>query len=229
MKYPKIKFSFSLKKDAFNLYHRLITKSPLPRHNLFQEILNYCRGKPTERKVFAWTKTFWHTKDQKIISLAIEDNQEVWDKIYAPIFFKRLEEKMQCSFDYPLKFITAYLSISPYSGYYFEKGFFFVNIQKGSFGGCTTVMHELMHYLFHKYWQIYCLKNGLPKNKIWEVKESLTVILNDIFQDKIICEDKGYDQHKNLRNFILKKWKGKDKNFKKMIDEVIKNEALLVF
>jgi len=54
------------------------------------------------------------------------------------------------------------------------------NIKKAASG----IYHELMHFLFHQnYWK-FCQKERLKENKIHILKESLTILLNEILEKK---------------------------------------------
>jgi len=48
----------------------------------------------------------------------------------------------------------------------------------------------------------------------------LTILLNLEFKDLWFVEDRGYDVHKELRNFISDEWK-KEKDFEKLLDKCI--------
>lgn len=96
----------------------------------------------------------------------------------------------------------------------------------------TIIIHELSHIYFYKYIES---KKFLEFNKIFntfdfistkeknELKEIITVIINDEFSDIIDSSDDGYPEHKEIRNNIIKLWrKNKNKDFDKWINNVIK-------
>ena len=72
---------------------------------------------------------------------------------------------------------------------------------------CIDVaMHELMHFMFHRYYDRICEEEGLTKNEMWDVKESFTVLLNLEFDDLRFQPDNGYPQHVKLREAIKESW-----------------------
>ncbi|MEK7202725.1 MAG: transglutaminase domain-containing protein, partial [Patescibacteria group bacterium] len=77
-------------------------------------------------------------------------------------------------------------------------------------------VHELLHFQTYAYWQKEVLKK-LSKEEFENLKEALTVVLNEEFMDL----DKGYLMHRDLRKELLKYWK-KNKDFNKLIKYGIK-------
>jgi hypothetical protein len=74
-----------------------------------------------------------------------------------------------------------------------------------------------MHLYFHEfYWKD--VEKKIGSKKTGDLKESLTVLLNSEFKDLFISPDLGYEEHKELRNFILKSWK-EEKDFEKLLDK----------
>jgi hypothetical protein len=85
--------------------------------------------------------------------------------------------------------------------------------------------HEVMHLFFHYYFDDYCIEKGLSKKQTSDLKEAVTVLLNLEFKDLIEIEDKGYTDHKFIRQIITDLWKSQQedkKDFLKLIDDVIK-------
>lgn len=68
----------------------------------------------------------------------------------------------------------------------------------------TTLIHELSHFMFRKYFVDFCYSIGCSKKDIEEIKEIVTIINNDVF-DKI--EDRGYEVHDFYREKAQKAWK----------------------
>lgn len=56
----------------------------------------------------------------------------------------------------------------------------------------------------------------MTKGEFENLKEALTVILNEEFMDLIVWPDKGYEIHKNFREKLLKFWRA-DNNFNRLI------------
>ena len=77
-----------------------------------------------------------------------------------------------------------------------------------------------MLFRSHKiYWDK--IESQIGKDKTGDLKEALTVLLNLEFKDLWFVEDKGYESHKELRDFILEEWK-KEKDFEKLLEKCIK-------
>lgn len=86
----------------------------------------------------------------------------------------------------------------------------------------TTIYHELMHFLFHwHYWQK-CRNAGLKENKIDDIKEAFTILLNSILEKRNLPIDKGYKIHQDLRKKIMNLWQ-KKKDFEFVLEKVIEN------
>ena len=83
-----------------------------------------------------------------------------------------------------------------------------------------TAMHELMHFMFQKYYYKTCEEKGLSKEQMWDVKESFTVLLNLEFSDLRFQTDDGYFTHKKLREIIKNSWE-KDRDFDKALESGI--------
>jgi hypothetical protein len=60
--------------------------------------------------------------------------------------------------------------------------------------------------MFHTYYQKTCEEQGLSGQQIWDIKESLTVLLNLEFDDLRFGKDIGYPGHEELRDVIEKAW-----------------------
>ena len=76
-----------------------------------------------------------------------------------------------------------------------------------------------MHLYFHKfYWNK--IETEIGKEKTGDLKEALTILLNLEFKDLWFVEDLGYESHKELRNFIMEKWK-EEKDFETLLDKCV--------
>ena len=92
--------------------------------------------------------------------------------------------------------------------------------------GCaSTMLHEIMHFQFHKYFWEYCKKRGLDENQTQHLKEAVTFLINEEFSG-LVFREKGYPIHKKLRAELKTTWR-KERNFRKIIDRgifLIKNK-----
>jgi hypothetical protein len=139
---------------------------------------------------------------EKLITLAKEINEE-WGKIEKK-FISKLEEVHKFSFLY--KSIRGVLSTATRFGYNLEQGWFATDPSKDKFVCMNVAMHELMHFMFHKYYDEVCKKAGLAQTEMWDIKESFTVLLNLEFKEFISKPDFGYPPHQELRAVIEKTW-----------------------
>jgi len=96
---------------------------------------------------------------------------------------------------------------------------FMINFFSPIPGVLATTGHEIMHLYFHKYfWDD--TEKEIGKEKTADLKEALTVLLNLEFKDLWFVEDKGYEPHKELRDFIKSEWK-KQKDFDLLLKNAI--------
>ncbi len=157
-------------------------------------------------------------KKRKYLDVLARDINKVWIEI-EPEFIRRLEKIHKHPF--PFRSVRGVLSSAQGFGYKVDKGWFATSMFKNKFGATDTAMHELMHFMFHKYYQNSPAEKGLPQNKFWDVKESFTVLLNLEFEDLRFNMDYGYPQHKKLREAITKSWK-KHHDFDKALDAAVR-------
>jgi len=104
--------------------------------------------------------------------------------------------------------LTAYLTINNRNPYSISDNMFYVTVPRETVR--KTIMHELWH--FYTWYGLGTDQEGkLGKQKYNEIKESLTVLLNeecgDLFPEGIY--DEGYTQHQELREEIKKLWREK--------------------
>ena len=199
----KITFKYDLGKDVWCLLTKgkSSINSPTPT-NVYSELEKEFGKSPTENNTEIFIKNFIH-KNNLHIDENLKTFQKDWDNISDQ--FQRKAEKI---FGVSLpKDIIAYLTINNRCPYKIEEGYFFVSVQDNS-QMRKIVMHELLHfYTWYKFginWE-----NKIGMEKYNDIKESLTVLLNieciDLMPEGI--SDKGYPQHKELRERILKLWK----------------------
>ncbi len=134
----------------------------------------------------------------------------------------RLEEIHKRKF--PVKYINFYYTSFKRCSYGHLKNKFWMHIHEYNKDKdllCGVITHELMHLFFEKYYWNYCRKKGLNKEQTADIKEAFSVLINSDFRDLFKFNDRGYKNHKKLRNYIAKEWK-KSKNFEKVLDSAIK-------
>ena len=88
----------------------------------------------------------------------------------------------------------------------------------------NTASHEIMHIEFLKRYGNYCSKKGLNEKQIDNLKEILTVLLNEDLAEFLYLPDRGYDSHREIRKKILqlyRKHKKTKEDFSSFLDKVI--------
>ena len=113
--------------------------------------------------------------------------------------------------------ITAYLTINNRCPYRIKENWFFVSAVFDK--PANIAMHELWH--FYTWLKFGEQQDKIDKEKYNEIKESLTVLLNEECGHLMNGEDDGYPQHKELRKTIVNLWKEK-KDIDYVWDSIIK-------
>ncbi|MDP3015099.1 MAG: hypothetical protein Q8N28_01660 [bacterium] len=160
---------------------------------------------------------YLYKKERQLKSLAQDINKE-WLKIEKD-FIKKLEQVHKHRF--PHKSVKGVLSSADKFGYKIKEEWFAVKMFSNKYIAIDTAMHELMHFMFHKYYWEKCENSGLSENKIWDIKEAFTVLLNLEFDKFLFFPDYGRAPHNKLRRLIEKSWK-KNRDFDKTLSLVIK-------
>lgn len=220
IKKPKVKFVISRKLDIEN--HLIGVNSYAKKlHSFYQKkneryerllILPLSERKKEISKEINW---FYSVKNKVKREKSLKKIQTHWNKIEKK-YFKKLEEIHEKPFSY--KQVSGVLSTAGRFGYNTGKDCWFAtDFKSGPFRASYVAMHELMHFIFHKYFWDFCEKRGLSWKQTWNVKESLTILLNIEFSDILYGEkDYGYSEHKKIRTYIKKIWP-KHKNFESFL------------
>jgi hypothetical protein len=122
-------------------------------------------------------------------------------------------------YDLSLNNITVYLTTNDRCGYFFTGNYFFLRAL--SKRPKMIIMHELIHF-----YTLYVFKDELEKlndKKSYDIKESLTELLNLEFSDLIEGPEDGYEQHQKLRQLVRQCWL-KEKNIRKLFEVLVKND-----
>ena len=116
--------------------------------------------------------------------------------------------------------IGVYLTTFHRAPYNFEKKYFYLIYRdKNKNRSITGIYHELFHFYFHQHYMDQ-IRTKYGSEKANQLKESLTVILNDVLIKRSLPQDKGYSEHKNLREKIIKIWH-KEKNLDSTIKKIL--------
>lgn len=117
--------------------------------------------------------------------------------------------------------ITVYLTTDSRCTYNTDKNYFFVSFTSIKNSTNLIILHELFHfYTWKRYHQI--MKDlGVSDDLYNDFKESLTILLNFIFQDLLDgARDEGYPNHHEMRTWIQNEYQ-KDKNLDSLVDRFV--------
>lgn len=216
-KIPQIIFKYDREKDIENILIGLnaVRQGRQPDRELARIVKSY-GDTPTKKELEFYLSSRWEKKEY-ILSLIIKQLQEYWDAVEKD-YFSHLANRMQLTSYYDTEQLSGFLSTRYGSGYNFKEHWFAVSVHNGTLQNTRVAMHEIMHIFFHKQWWDFCLKQGVPDKNVWDVKESMTVLLNLWFKDQLIDIDWGYEEHAELRRLIIE-WFLKTRDFKKTLKE----------
>lgn len=212
----KVLFKFDKGKDLYNHWNK-VNHPPRWGANFFlsPKIQNICKNKTFDQCKSKLLDHFYLLYKSKIISLNLRLVEEAWKNIEKE-FFTRMDKLMKKKFDEDIIAYLTTLQICPYNP---KEPSFMFSLYYSLPKTLQTCGHEIMHLYFHKYyWKD--IENKIGEEMTANLKESLTVLLNHEFKDLWFIQDKGYEVHKKLRDFISREWK-KEPDFDVLIDKCI--------
>jgi hypothetical protein len=213
---PKVTFKFDKEKDLENHWHKSNWKPNFGEFKINPKVKEICEGKKFEECKKELTNNFRMLYKSKIININLEAVEKAWREIETE-FFKRMDNIMKKKFNRNITGYLTTLGICPYDP---DEPSFMFSLFYPLPNSLSTCGHEIMHLYFHEfYWT--GVEKEIGERKTGDLKEALTVILNLEFKDLWFAEDKGYDEHKELRKFISDEWK-KEKDFEKLLEKCVK-------
>jgi hypothetical protein len=214
----KVIFKFNKEKDLYNYWDLSNCDKPSwANFSLQEEVIKICKNKTFEECKNKLANHLLKLHKSKIIFINIKTVEKIWEEIENS-FFKRMDKLMKNIFS---EEITAYLTTAGTCPYDPDEPSFMFSLFYSLPKNLQTCGHEIMHLYFHKfYWDK--VEKQIGKEKTADLKEALTVLLNLEFKDLWFVEDRGYEQHKELREFISDEWK-KGKNFEKLLEKCIEH------
>ena len=213
----KVEFLFDKEKDLWNNWHKSNWKSSWMDFNINPKVKRICEGKKFEECKDELLEYLSKLQNSKIIKINIKSVEEAWRDIEER-FFKRMNKIMKNEFK---KNIFAYLTTLGICPYDSNEPSFMFSLFYPLPKALQTCGHEIMHLYFHRfYWDK--VEKQIGKEKTADLKEALTVLLNLEFKDLWFVEDRGYESHQKLREFIKEKWE-EEKDFEKLLDKCIKH------
>ncbi len=215
----KVTFVFDKGKDIENIW-KTINDNTLKdfSQNIPQKIKGAVQGKTLEQagqELENINNNFYNSQILQIFTKTLNNSWKTIEKEYQ----ERIEKITKKPFVKGK--INAYLTTISKCPYSPEEKWFMVSVFNNIFGCMQTAGHELFHLQFHKYF-FKKVEKQIGAQKTHELKESLTILLNLEFKDLWFVEDKGYEQHKDLRNFIKEQWQSqKEKDFDVLIEKCV--------
>ncbi len=205
---PVVRFVVDRKIDvqnhliALRAYQRMRAKDPkTPKNDALERL---ARLSPRKQKGEIEKQiAYLYKRAEKLESLAKDINME-WQKIEGRVL--RTLEKIHDGHPFPMAKVRGILSAASRFGYNKDERWFTVNVFRNKFAAIDTALHELMHFMFHTYYDKECRKLGLSPERMWDVKESFSVLVNSELGEFRFQPDAGYPSHKKMRAFIEKVW-----------------------
>ncbi|MBS3149966.1 hypothetical protein J4455_04735 [Candidatus Woesearchaeota archaeon] len=216
----KLKFVFDKERDLKNIWETANSKYQFMdfSKNMPKKWVEICKDKSFDECKNELKKEVAIIHDSKLIDYFVEGVKKSW-KLIEKEYFKRLEKITRKKII--AKDVTVYITTAgrcPYDGGDYE--WFFVNYFSSFANVLVTCGHEIMHFNFHQFfWKD--VEKQIGKEKTSDLKEALTILLNIEFNDLWFVSDRGYEVHRELREFIAKEWV-KEKDFKKLLEKCIK-------
>lgn len=91
-----------------------------------------------------------------------------------------------------------------------QRHWFMVSAKRNMAKQVNTIAHEIFHLQFIHWYYQYCLQEGLSETQFQDLKEALTILLNEPqFAKYHLGIDVGYTSHQRLRKEIVRLWKKK--------------------
>ncbi|HLC69419.1 MAG TPA: hypothetical protein VJH75_00005 [Patescibacteria group bacterium] len=121
-----------------------------------------------------------------------------------------------------------YINLSSISLHHAKENFISIGIAHPFSNYPTIIIHELFHLYFYQYiyWDEFLKRFGLKSVNDFidpeeqnELKEILTVIINEEFKKFIVFPDEGYPKHRALRRIARASWT-KEKDFGKLVMDI---------
>ncbi|HNZ52331.1 MAG: hypothetical protein BWY36_00661 [Candidatus Diapherotrites archaeon ADurb.Bin253] len=213
---PIVNFLFEKEKDAWNIWNGVNEKirrfgNPI----ISPKITAAIKDKFLEESIPEIKRINQTIYDSGLIENFIESLQKSWEKIEKE-FFRRIETITGKNFNGDVSCFITTIGTCPYNP---KERWFMSSLLYNLPKSVVSIGHELLHIHFHDYY-FEDIEKQIGTEKTHDLREALTVLLNLEFKDLLIGFDEGYEQHRELREFIIQEWK-KEKNFDKLLEKCI--------
>ncbi len=146
-----------------------------------------------------------NTKLQGTFTSALSALVKRWSEVEETYFaaLEKLTGRPICSDTFSAQLTTA--SLCPYD---VRASWFMVDAFADTEHQVTVMAHEIFHLQFLRYFWDECVRLGLSAEQTDQLKESLTVLLNEPeFSSVITSPDIGYPAHQKLRRKLRELWR----------------------
>lgn len=126
-------------------------------------------------------------RDNLLLELSAETLSKAWQNI-AEGYMSKLLTYFQIN-DYEVLPVTCYLTTLEMCPYNRQKRYFYVPFYANLAEQIRIIMHELMHIVFLDNYQDYLKEQGISKQGILDICESLTVLLNSEFKEFMLVRE----------------------------------------
>lgn len=222
----KVEFKYDIFKDEWNIF-RVLTLPPTFDKNdttrtqkgidisLVEQVNNTKSYYSKQFLIADYVVNKFLPATQEFIKKKIEIFQQHWSKV-NDIYFQRLGQILNIKIP-TNSLYTAFLTQAGSCPFNTKESWFMVRINDEDVN--NVVCHEIMHIEFERTYGMYCRNLGLPVKLFEDVREALTVLLNEEMSDILPHSDYGYKEHQELREEIKKLWNEK-KDLKYLLDKI---------
>lgn len=223
-----VKFYIDLRADAANwvrvgklqrmAYGRTLADYT---HDIPKPVLGKIKSLPRDRAI-AYVHRYLRSRQDTF--LVDELAMKVFLETYIAKYGNGLLQTIAKLTDRPLYRQTFYATFTllrtcPYDP---KRHWFMVSARSNMAKQVNTIAHEIFHLQFIHYYYDYCNARGLSETQFQDLKEALTVLLNEPrFTKYHLGLDVGYTAHQALRKKLVRLWK-KKKKFVVFLEAAIK-------
>ena len=220
MEKVNFKVRVSLAKDAWNVWNACNSSSHGMDWSKWAgpKLQKYVVGKK-EQQAYKWLLPFLkkYHKELKLRKRAKEIQKMLEPEF--PRIIKTIEEITQKPFY--RKDITLFLTTYPRCPYNWKKGYIWIRRDKDLNWQIHTLLHELLHFQFHKYYGKKVI-DAVGVENFEAIKEGMVVILNDYLKDWTGKQETVYPIYEKFAKELMKIWRKVDGDFGKFVERGVR-------